>query len=103
MRRSASRLGPHSCPSDQTIHVDLEFFRNLSSRFDAPGDFAQAFVLAHEARRSSGWNGSGPDSTPATRTYVIPSGTISERAGHPIDSDSPEIAVESRVNESELP
>lgn len=45
---ATSRVGPHYCPPDQTIYVDLDFFRDLSSRFDAPGDFAQAYVLAHE-------------------------------------------------------
>ena len=43
-----SRVGPHYCPPDQTIYIDLDFFRDLSSHFDAPGDFAQAYVLAHE-------------------------------------------------------
>ena len=45
---ATSRVGPHYCPPDQTIYIDLDFFRDLSSRFDAPGDFAQAYVLAHE-------------------------------------------------------
>ena len=45
---ATSRVGPHYCPLDQTIYIDLDFFRDLSSRFDAPGDFAQAYVLAHE-------------------------------------------------------
>jgi predicted metalloprotease len=43
-----SQVGPHYCPVDQTIYIDLDFFRDLSSRFDAPGDFAQAYVVAHE-------------------------------------------------------
>jgi len=43
-----SRVGPHYCPTDQTVYIDLDFFRELANRFDAPGDFAQAYVLAHE-------------------------------------------------------
>jgi predicted metalloprotease len=43
-----SQVGPHYCPPDQTVYIDLDFFRDLSSRFQAPGDFAQAYVLAHE-------------------------------------------------------
>lgn len=45
---ATSAVGPHYCPVDQTIYIDLDFFRDLSSRFQAPGDFAQAYVLAHE-------------------------------------------------------
>jgi predicted metalloprotease len=41
-------IGPHYCPADERIYLDLTFFRELRNRFDAPGDFAQAYVLAHE-------------------------------------------------------
>ncbi len=41
-------FGPFYCPSDQNIYIDPSFFNELSQRLGAPGDFAQAYVIAHE-------------------------------------------------------
>jgi predicted metalloprotease len=41
-------MGPFYCPTDQRIYIDPQFFQELSRRFGAPGDFAQAYVIAHE-------------------------------------------------------
>ncbi len=41
-------VGPFYCPADQKLYIDLSFFHDLSVRHGAPGDFAQAYVIAHE-------------------------------------------------------
>jgi uncharacterized protein len=41
-------MGPFYCPLDQQVYIDLAFYRELQERFKAPGDFAQAYVIAHE-------------------------------------------------------
>jgi hypothetical protein len=41
-------MGPFYCPADQKVYIDLSFYSDLQNRFHAPGDFAQAYVIAHE-------------------------------------------------------
>ena len=41
-------MGPFYCPMDEKVYIDLDFYQELKNRFRAPGDFAQAYVIAHE-------------------------------------------------------
>ena len=45
---SGAAVGPFYCPGDQKVYIDLSFYEELRRRFNAPGDFAQAYVIAHE-------------------------------------------------------
>jgi len=45
---ASTAVGPFYCPMDQKVYIDLSFYNDLKNRFGAPGDFAQAYVIAHE-------------------------------------------------------
>jgi predicted metalloprotease len=46
--QAGAAVGPFYCPGDEKLYLDFAFFRDLQTRFRAPGDFAQAYVIAHE-------------------------------------------------------
>ena len=46
--QAGAEMGPFYCPADERVYVDLGFYRELAQRYGAPGEFAQAYVIAHE-------------------------------------------------------
>lgn len=44
----SAQAGPFYCPADETVYIDLQFYRDLTNKYNAPGDFAMAYVIAHE-------------------------------------------------------
>lgn len=44
----SAQAGPFYCPADETVYIDLQFYRDLTTKYNAPGDFAMAYVIAHE-------------------------------------------------------
>lgn len=69
-----SAMGPFYCPNDRRIYLDLVFFRELGQRMGAPGDFAQAYVIAHEVghhvQNLLGLLGGGRDNAASVRTEL---------------------------------
>lgn len=69
-----SAMGPFYCPSDRRVYLDLAFFRDLAQRMGAPGDFAQAYVIAHEVghhvQNLLGRLGGGRDNAASVRTEL---------------------------------
>jgi uncharacterized protein len=69
-----SAMGPFYCPADRRVYLDLAFFRDLSQRMGAPGDFAQAYVIAHEVghhvQNVMGLLGGGRDNAASVRTEL---------------------------------
>jgi len=63
-------MGPFYCPADQKVYIDLNFYETLKTRLGAPGDFAQAYVIAHEVGHAAQHRSGDPQM--ALRQLIVP-------------------------------
>jgi len=62
-------MGPFYCPGDHKVYIDLSFYQDLKIRHKAPGDFAQAYVIAHEVGHHKQWSDAGTPLSSINRYY----------------------------------